>query len=134
MCVVRWHKHKNCECIVATRLELCDDYKQKNPDKVSTFSPVVFMKEFRNSTEFFRQRLDGIEFTTANRTIVMAGLVLPCPNAESSEIDELAEVCPFCDDEDVQHQLEQLEEKRVATVKQEMGGKKDEAESEAKET
>ena len=134
MCVSRWHKHKNCECLVATRIERCDDYKQKYPDKVSTFFPVIFMKQFRNSTEFFRQRLDGIEYTTANITIVMAGLVLPCHNAESSEIDELAEVCPFCDDKDVQYQLEQLEEKRVAAVKQKMGGGKNEAELKGKET
>ncbi len=134
MCVIRWHEHHNCQCQVVTQIELCDGFKQKNPNMVSNFFPIVFMKELRNSTEFFRQRLDDIEYTTANSTIVMAGLAFPCSShAEITKVDELAQICPFCDNKDVQHQLEQLMEKKVFAVKQEMGRKMDEAESKGKE-
>ena len=126
MCVIRWHKHKNCDCQFVTQIERCEDYEQKNPDKVSDFIPTVFMNEFRNSTEFFRQRLDGIVYTTANSIIIMAAYMFTCPHAESVEMEDLAEVCPFCDDKDIQDQLEQLVKKRVSAVKQEMGRKKDE--------
>ena len=132
MCIIRWHKHKNCDCQFVTQIERCEDYTQKDPDNVSDFFPTVFMKEFRNSTEFFRQRLDGIAYTTANSDVITAAYLFPCPHAESVEKEELAEVCPFCDDKEVQHQLEQLVEKRVSPVKQETGGKKDEVGREGK--
>ena len=126
MCAIRWHKHKNCDCEFVTQLERCEEYKQKNPDKVSDFIPTVCMKEFKNSIGLFRQQLDGIFYTTANSFIIMAAYLFPCPHAESVETGGLAEVCPFCDDEDVQHKLEQLEKTRISTAKQETGGKKDE--------
>ena len=47
-------------------------------------------------------------------------------------MEELPQVCPFCDDEDVQRQLEQLEKKGVSAVKQETGGE-DEIGREGKE-
>ncbi len=116
-----------------TQIERCEDYKQKNANNVSDFIPTVCMKEFKNSTGLFRQRLDGVFYTTANSFIIMAAYLFPCPHAESLEMEELAEVCPFCDDKDVQHQLEQLVEKRVSPVKQETGGKKDEVGRDGKE-
>lgn len=61
-----------------------------------------------------------------------ADYLFPCPHPESVEKEELAQICPFCDDEHVQHQLEQLDKKSVSAIKQEMGGKKDEVGREGK--
>ena len=56
----------------------------------------------------------------------------PCKDAKSVEREQLAKVCPFCDDEDVKRQLEQSE-RRVEAVKREMGEKEDEIGREGKE-
>ena len=133
MCVIRWHKHENCDCQFVTQLERCEDYKQKNPDKVSDFIPTVCMKEFENPTKLFRKQLDGILYTTAPSFLIMKANLFPCPHAESVELKELAEVCPFCGDKDVQRQMEQLEGTRISAVKEEMGGKKDEVGREGNE-
>ena len=133
MCVIHSHKHKNCECEFVTHIERCEDYKQKPPNKVAEFCPTFFLQKFRNSTEFVRQRLDGIEYTTATSWIVIASFMFTCPRSAKEEIGELAEVCPFCDDKDVQHQLEQLVEKSDSAVKQKTGGKKDEVGGEGEE-
>lgn len=108
MCVIRSHKHKNCNCEFVTQIERCEEYKRNPPNEVSDFCPTFFLEKFRDSTEFFRQRLDGIEYTTAKSWIVIASFMFTCPRAAEEEIGELAEVCPFCDDSDVQQKLDQL--------------------------
>ena len=123
MCVIHSHKHKNCECKFVTHIKRCEEYKQKPPNEVSLFCPTFFLEKFRNSTQFFRQRLDGIEYTTAKSWIIIAFFRSSCPCAANEETGELAEVCPFCDDKDVQHQLEQLVENSLSAVKQKTGGK-----------
>ena len=132
MCVLRWHKHKNCDCQFATQIERCEDYKQKNANNVSDFIPTLFMKEFQNSTEFFRQRLDGIMYTTANSIIIIAAYLFPCPHPETVETGELVEVCPFCDDEDVQHKLEQLEKTRFPLLSKKRAGRRTREEGRAR--
>ena len=102
--------HKNCTCQFVTRIDRCEGYKQKPPNEVSDFVPTFFMEKFRNSTKFFRQRLDGIEFTTATSCIVIASFKFSCPGAAEEGIGDLAEVCPICDNEDFQHKLEYLAE------------------------
>lgn len=120
MCVIRWHRYKNCDCQFITEIELCVDYKQNNSDKVSDFLPTVCMKEGEYPTEIFRKQLDGVFYTTGSSFLVMSAHLFPChPYTETFEMEELAEVCPFCDDEDLQHRLE----KKVSVVKQEMGEK-----------
>ena len=126
MCVIHSHKHKTCECEFVTQIERCEDYKQKPPNKVAKFCPTFFLEKFRNSTKFFRQKLDGIEYTTATSWIIIASFMSTCPGTAKEEIGELALVCPFCDDQNVQHQLEQLVEKSGCAVEQKMGAKKDE--------
>ena len=108
MCVIRSHKHKNCNCQLVTQEERCEDYKQKHPKDDFSFVPTLLMETFRNSTQFIRQRLDGIMYTTIKSFIYIAAFKHPCPQAEEVESGELAEVCPFCDDREVQHQLDQL--------------------------
>ena len=72
-------------------------------------------------------------YTTAKSGIMIAAYLFPCRQDASVELEKLSEICPFCDDEDVQRQLEQLVKTRVSTDKQEKGGKKDEVRKEGKE-
>ena len=108
MCVMRSHKHKNCSCQFVTQEERCEDYKQKYPKGAPDFIPTLLMETFRNSTQFIRQRLDGIEYTTIKSFIFIGFFTSTCPHAEDVQSEELAEVRPFCDDRDVQHQLDEL--------------------------
>ncbi|KAK0507957.1 hypothetical protein JMJ35_009846 [Cladonia borealis] len=136
MCVIRFRKHKNFECQFITDIERCKvykQYKQKNPDKVFDFIPTLCMKEFENPTEDLRKQLNGILYTTASSFLIISVHLHRCTHTEGVEMEELAQVCPFCDDEDVQRQLEQLEKKGVSAVKQEMGGKEDEIGRKGKE-
>ena len=123
MCVIHSHKHEDCECKFVTHIERCEGYKQKPPKELAYFCPTFFLEKFRNSTQFFRQRLDGIDYTTANSWITMASFMFSCPRAAKEKIGELADVCPFCDDKDLQHRLEQLVENSRSAVKQKTGGK-----------
>ena len=91
------------------------------------------MKEVENPTELFRKQLDGILYTTAPSFLIISVHLHRCTHTEGVEMVELAQVCAFCDDEDVQRQLEQLEKKGVSAVKQEMGGKEDEIGRKGKE-
>ena len=136
MCVIRWHNHKNCDCQFITEIERCENYKQykqNNPDKVSDFIPTVRMEEDENQTKLFRKQLDGILYTTAPSFLIVSEHLRHCTDAERVEMEESAEICPFCDDKDVQRQLEQSEEERISAIKQETGGKKDEVEREGNE-
>ena len=108
MCVIRSHKHQNCNCQFVTQEERCEDYKQKHPKEDFDFCPTLLMETFRNSTQFFRQRLEGIEYTTIKSFIFIGFFTSSSPHAEDVESGEFAEVCPFCDDRDVQHQLDHL--------------------------
>ena len=129
MCVIRWHNHKNCDCQFITEIERCEDYKQyrqNNPDKISDFIPTVCMKEVENPTKAIRKQLDGILYTTTSSFSMISAYLRHCPDAEGFAMEELAESCPFCDDKDVQRQLEQSKEERISAIKQETGGKKDE--------
>ena len=110
MCVIHSYKHKNCTCQFVTRIDRCEGYKQKYPNEVSHFVPAFLMEKFRNSTKFFRQRLDGIEFTTATGWIVISYFKFTCPGTADEEFGTSAEVCPICDDRDFRHKLEQLAE------------------------
>ena len=91
------------------------------------------MKEVKYPTELFRKQLDGVLYTTAPSFLLTRAYLHSYTHAEGLEMEELAEVCPFCDDEDVQRQLEEVEKKGIHATRQEKGGKQDEIGREGKE-
>ena len=132
MCVIRWHAHKNRSCHFITDISRCSDYNQhqlNNPNKVFD----EFISTLCITEGYFRKQLDSISYTTAPRILIMRAYLHPCKHAKSVEMEGLAEVCPFCDDVDVKRQLEQLENKGVSGIKQEMGEKEGEIGREGKE-